>query len=372
MNRRKFLRIAGASLALAGSAGYLFSDRNNAVRTDVPAWNRDKTPLEAAEREILYLASLAPSGHNTQPWIVKYREPYRWIIGNDPSRWLPAVDPSQRETVLSIGAFIQNLEYAAGNLGYQLTYTLLADTNQDEDLIEVTLKKTGNRAEFNPENIKLRRTLRSGYLNETIRAEHIDFLTTGDADWYRFIPNTSREFQWLNEQTIEANRRQAYRDDAQAELGDWMRFSSKDAHEFCDGLTTAGMEISGIPAWVLRNFYTKKNVMSGSFREQGLDKVKDQVRHSGGWLLLSSRDNSTAELIECGKRLQRMLLKIREKNIAIHPMTQVLEEQPHRDALHASLELTRPVQFILRMGYVTHYPRPVSLRRPVERFVMVL
>lgn len=371
MNRRKFLRIAGASLVAAGSAGYLFSDRNNAVRADVQAGNRDQPPLEAAETEILYLASLAPSGHNTQPWIVKYQEPYRWVIGNDPSRWLPAVDPSQRETILSIGAFLQNLEYAAGNLGYQVACTLLADTNQDADLVEITLKKTGNRVAFNPENIQLRRTIRSGYLDETIRPEHINFLTAEDSNYFQFVPNTSREYQWLNEQTIEANRRQAYRDDAQAELGDWIRFSSKEAHQFRDGLTTASMEITGVPAWVLRNFYTKKNVMSGGFREQSIDKVKDQVRHSGGWLLLSSRDNSTAELLESGKRLQRMLLRTREKNIAIHPMTQILEEEPHRNALNASLGISSPVQFILRTGYVDHYPSPVSLRRPVESFVTV-
>ena len=52
------------------------------------------------------------------PRRIKYIEPFHWIIENDKSRWLPAVDPTQRETILSIGAFLQNLEYASGNLGY--------------------------------------------------------------------------------------------------------------------------------------------------------------------------------------------------------------------------------------------------------------
>lgn len=56
------------------------------------------------------------------------------IIGNEKSKWLPAVYPSQRETVLSIGAFIQNLEFAANNAGYLCQFNLLAVINQDENI----------------------------------------------------------------------------------------------------------------------------------------------------------------------------------------------------------------------------------------------
>lgn len=213
--------------------------------------------------------------------------------------------------------------------------------------------------------------VRSGYLNETLKKEHIEFLTGNDKDHFQFFANTTKEYHWLNEQTIEANRKQTYRDDAQAELANWMRLSGNDAKKYCDGLTTAGMEINGMAGWVVRNFYDKKNVMSKSFREQGLDKVKAQVNSSGGWLLITSKDHATASLIDTGKRLQQMLLKTREKGIAIHPMTQVLEEAEYRDQVNRSVGITDAVQFILRTGYVKDYPGPVSLRRPVDRFVKV-
>lgn len=130
MNRRKLLGAAADTIVIAGGAGYLLSDKNNFVRNDIKANTPGKSLLKPDEREILYLASLAPSGHNTQPWFVKYIEPYHWIIGNDKSKWLPAVDPTQRETILSIGAFIQNLEYAANNAGYNCQFNLIAATNQ--------------------------------------------------------------------------------------------------------------------------------------------------------------------------------------------------------------------------------------------------
>lgn len=369
MNRRKFLGVTGTFVVIGGITYYLLSDKGNFVRADMPQTNHPVLPLQPDEREILFLASLAPSGHNTQPWLVKYIEPFHWIIGNDKTKWLPAVDATQRETILSIGAFLQNLEYAANTMGYNCDFTLLASSNQDENIIEVKLGKAVHAAKYDLQKIKQRRTVRSNYLTEVLKKEDIDFLCAEETDFIRHLPNTSREHRWLNEQTIEANRVQSYRNNAQEELAEWIRFSSKEAGAKCDGLTTASMEIDGIPGWVLRNFYGKESVLKKGFREQSIDKVRKQVAQSAGWFLITSKDNSTATLIETGKRMQRLFLKVRERNIAIHPMTQILEESSTNQLLNPSIGINDTVQFILRTGYLHNYPEPVSLRRPVERFI---
>jgi len=49
------------------------------------------------------------------------------------------VDPAQRETILSIGAFIQNLDYAADHFDYHCQGNLLARSNQGENIMEVRL-----------------------------------------------------------------------------------------------------------------------------------------------------------------------------------------------------------------------------------------
>jgi hypothetical protein len=246
---------------------------------------------------------------------------------------------------------------------------LLATTNQDENIVDIKLTNAINPIKYDIKKIKQRRTVRSNYLSDVLKQEDISYLTNDDPDFIQYIPNSSKEHLWLNEQTIEANRMQAYRDDAEKELADWIRFSSKDAKAHCDGLTMASMEIEGITAWYLRNFYKKVDVMKNSFREKSIDSVKDQVAKSAGWLLITSSDNSVATLLETGKRLQRLLLKIRERNIAIHPMTQILEEAATRRIVHSSIGISDDVQFILRTGYVKNYPQPVSLRRPVDWFV---
>ncbi len=369
MKRRKFIVVAGATIVIAGITYYLLSDKSNFVRAKNKQNEIAKISLQADEREILFLASLAPSGHNTQPWVVKYIEPYHWVIGNDKSRWLPGVDPAQRETILSIGAFLQNLEYAANNLGYNCQFSILATTNQAENIVDVKLTKAIGMIKYDIEQIKYRRTVRSNYLNDVLKKEDVSYLINGEVDLIYYIPNHSKEHEWLNEQTIEANRLQAYRDAAQNELANWIRFSSKDAAQHLDGLTMAGMEIAGIPGWYLRNFYGKKDVMKKNFREQSIDKVVKQVSQSAGWLLITSKDDSVITLLETGKRMQRLFLKVRGKNIAIHPMTQIIEEASTNQILNQSIGINDPVQFILRTGYLKNYPEPVSLRRSVEQFI---
>ena len=369
MDRRKFLAIGGGTIILASATFYTLSDTSNFVRADIhPDPNPDVRLLQD-ERELLYLASLAPSGHNTQPWFIKYLEPLHWLVCNDKNKWLPAVDPSQRETLLSIGAFIQNLAYAADALGYRYEFTLLASTNQDEKVMEIKLIKMGQRYQFNTQNIKKRRTLRSNLLSDKLKKEDIKLLVDNEPDFTQFISNGTKEYQYLNEQTIEANKLQSYRNTAQEELANWIRFSSSDAEKYRDGLTTATMEIEGISGWVVRNFYGKSNVMGKGFRDQAIDQVEKQVASSAGWFLITSKDTSVTSLIETGMRMQRLFLKVRDRNIAIHPMTQILEEPSIHQNLNSSIGIDHHVQFILRTGYVKNYPEPVSLRRPIDSLI---
>jgi hypothetical protein len=369
INKRKFIGIAVGSTIATGAISYQFSDKRNLSRADIqPTGDRTKW-LKPDEEEILFLASLAPSGHNTQPWFVQYLEPYHWIIGSDRTKWLPAVDPTQRETMLSIGAFIQNLEYAAGSLGYVCDWNLLAQTNQSDRVMAVKLRKSASAKAFDTEKIKNRRTVRSGFLSDVLKPEDIKDLVDAEAEWIHYLPATSQASQLINEQTIEANRLQADRDPAQQELADWIRFSSRDAEQYRDGLTTASMEIEGAAGWVVRNFYSRDSVMTQDFRSRGLDQIRQEVAASAGWILVTSKEHSVAALLEAGRRMQRLFLKVREKAIAIHPMTQILEEASTRKILNQSVGITEPIQFILRTGYVKDYSPPVSLRRPVDGFM---
>jgi len=370
MIRKRFIKLSVGGVVVAGCAAYLLSDRRNLRRADIPSAEGDSPAyLRPDEEAILLLASLAPSGHNTQPWSVDHLEPFHWIIGNDRRRWLPAVDPSQRETLLSLGAFLQNLEFAAGAFGYVCQWTLLAATNQDERVMDVRLTKNGPLNVLNIEAMKSRRTLRAGFSPEPLRHDDIARLVSGEPDFIRYFPTGSRESRFIDEQTVEANLLQAYRDRAQEELADWIRFSSKEVRAYRDGLTTGTMEIAGVSGWAVRNFYDRTSVLKKSFRERTIGQVREQVASSAGWIAITSPDASVASLLETGRRMQRLFLKVRGCGIGMHPMTQILEEPATRLSLSSAIDLGARVQFLLRVGYVKDYPPPASLRRPLSWFL---
>lgn len=380
VDRRRFLQHIGQGLFLLGSLGVMNSCRS-ADRDRLSVRDQRQRPIAGLaedEMDILYLASLAPSGHNTQPWTIRIIEPQHWIVGSARERWLPAVDPQNREVLLSIGAFLENLIIAAEVHGYAVDLSVIAKSPSDKEIVDIRLRK-GQVREFPLEKIKMRRTVRNNFSDREIGADDLRYITLPDKRPHLvdvmmshgvYFPNRSPQGRHLQEGTIEANRKQAFRDPAQQELANWIRWSNKEAEEHRNGLTPDSMEITGIAGLYVRYFYDRKSVLSESFRESTIDTVTKQVRTCGGWLVVTSQDSRIETLIEYGRMFEGMLLRIRERKIAIHPMTQMLEETPGRDAIAKELGLTGEVQWILRIGYLSTYPDPVSLRMPLSRLIM--
>ena len=370
ISRREFLQAAGTMGIFAGSYP-LFSGCAGLRRADIKAQDAAVKGLSRDGWRILELASLAPSGHNTQPWGITLADPQTWIVTSDEQRLIPSVDPDQRETLLSIGAFIENLVVAAGCFGYRVDLKLLTESSQDREIAHVTVKTSPpERPDNNPvEKIRLRRVARKGYLGKEIRSSDLSYITNDAPDRFFFFPPSSRYGRYLSEETIAANRQQASRQAAQEELAAWIRWSDSDAHAFRDGLTPEGMEITGIASWYVRHFFDRDDVLGQRFREATIEGVIEQVARHGGWLVITSEDSRVETLLETGRLFQRMFLNVRDRMIAVHPMTQMLEETPWRETVADELGLSGRVQFILRLGYLEKYADPVTLRRPVSWFV---
>ncbi len=175
LNRRSFLKKALAAGSLAAGTGSLFSACAGIRRSDLPDQNLAEptaNQLDAVGNSILYYASLAPSSHNSQPWYVRVLSPNEWIVGVDPHRRLPAVDPGNREVMLSLGAFTENLSIAAHTFGLKAEMEVLAKDPFEQDVIKVTLKKA-KPLDYSLERITRRMTVKHGYLSNEIKAEDI-------------------------------------------------------------------------------------------------------------------------------------------------------------------------------------------------------
>ena len=371
LNRRKFIAetcIVGAAILGAGS---LIGGCSGIRRADIDSKDyRMQMPSVITKEgaEILRLASLAPSGHNSQPWIVRPETEWQWTICADPERRLPAVDPKNREGILSLGAFVENLVTAAGAVGYEADVEVIGQNRDAKDLVRVSLKK-GKPTGYPIERIEKRRTVKSGHLPDELKNSDVQALENAEPDRLFYFPRSSDHAKCMADGAVEAFRDQSYRDDAQEELAKWVRFGNAEARKHLDGLTPESMEIKGFAGLYVRFFMDRDDVMKKSFREQGIKKLEKQAKEGSGWIVLTSGGDGVADLIETGRRFERLFLTLRERNIAIHPMTQMLEEEKWRKEIDAQHQPGMIPQFILRVGYLERYPDPVSLRRPVHRFV---
>jgi hypothetical protein len=316
---------------------------------------------------VLHHAAMAPSGHNSQPWRVVIHGDDRWTVRVDPDRTLPAVDPDGRESMLSVGAFLETLAIASAAAGRPADIAVRGSHALDPQLVSVTFGHDTPR-DYPLQRTRWRRTLKSGQLGGDIRASDIAALTRACGGGLHYFPRGSRHATCIAEGTVEAFRHQSARDDAQRELARWVRFTPEATARTGDGLTPAGMEVGAVAGWYMRHFMTPDDVTGERFRQAGVEKIARQALEGGGWLILTSASNAAADIIQAGRRFQRMALTTRERGIALHPMTQLLEEPRWRDEIVRMHGPGMVPQFILRVGYVERYPAPVSLRRPVSSF----
>ncbi len=127
----------------------------------------------------LAVACLAPSPHNNQPWLAR-AVPDGVILRLDPQQ-LPALGPD-RVQFIALGAFIENLGYAAAADGYRLTVDDLATVPRRTSGITVRfhdgMKPGGNDASF----------LAGARRRRTNRGPYQPSLPPGAAEELRAIP----------------------------------------------------------------------------------------------------------------------------------------------------------------------------------------
>jgi len=371
INRRSFLKRTLAAGSMAVGTGSLLSACSSLRRADLPQQDF-ATPvnnqLDQTGGAILYHAALAPSGHNAQPWFVRVVKKNEWVIGLDSQRRLPEVDPDNREALLSIGAFAENLALAAGTYGFKAEMEIIAENPFEQDIIKVALINTGS-IDYPLERLKRRMTVKQGYLPDEIKKEDIHALSEPLKDRLFYFPKGTEHADCIEEGAIENFRIQANRENAQQELVRWLRLSNKDAERYRDGLTVEGMEIRGFKGWFVRNFIKPQDFEKPGFRQQSIDHTAKLARQGGGWLIITSGGQTVADLIDSGRRFEQMALITRERKLAIQPMTQYLEEKEGLAQIAANHAANVIPQFVLRVGYLKNYPEPVSLRRPVSWFV---
>ena len=337
-----------------GTQQYSTLEGWNVSENDFPS----KGGLSEKLHFLLRYAILAPSGHNTQPWLFK-------VVGNnvieiyaDRSRALPLVDPDDRELIISCGAALYNLRLAANHFGIADEVQLLPDKNNDPDLLaRISLKDdTQGNIKIQAEQdaplfqaIIKRRSNRSPFENRRLPEDLLvsikDSAKTNGA-WLDVIDDDDENRKnALADLISQGDRIQLSDKRFRRELAAWIhpnRSKSRDGMPgYAHGMTHD--MASNIGPFLIRTFDIGKG-----------QAAKDKELASGSPVLtvLGTDADEPLNWIQTGQALARILLQARARNVWTTYMNQPIEVSELRPkVLQALGRSTGFPQLLIRMGY---------------------
>jgi len=364
LNRRDFLKLSLAAgvTAVGGYTLYEYApwlDYDQQVEQTWKPLEKDST-MFAQMRELVRYATLAPNGHNTQPWSFTIKE-NAIEIHPDLTRRLPIVDPNDRELWISLGCALENLLVAARANGYaaDVTYPDAAD------LIVVHLTEDAPQSSPLFDAIPLRQNTRSEYNGQPIRTDDFNQLQALPLEpgvALRFA-TTSADLEMVLEYVNQGNLNQYANAAFVDELIDWLRFNKKEALASLDGLYTLCSGNLEVPRWVGQMF------VAGTKPQQQADADAQKLRSSSGSVVITSESDEKATWVRTGQVYERLALKMTSLNVKSAFLNQPIEEATVRSQFQSALGLGASVpQLLVRFGYADAMPR--SLRRPVEQVLV--
>lgn len=315
-------------------------------------------PLDL-HRELVRLATLAPSSHNTQCWRFALEEQAVWILP-DMTRRCPAVDPDDHHVFVSLGCACENLVLAAQAHGLNATARFDAERNA----IRVALEPVATPFQPSPlfQAIADRQCTRGVYDGKPLSGDELRLLeqagTSGGVRMLLLIdrPAVDRVLDWV----VQGNTAQMADLAFVNELKSWIRFNGAAAVRTRDGLFSAASGSPSIPSWVGDLAFRWLLTSDGEN-----DKYARQLRSSAGVAVFVGDAADKVHWVEVGRCYERFALQATALGIRNAFVNQPVEVASVRPRFSAALGLLgqRP-DLVVRFGRGPALPR--SLRRPVQ------
>jgi hypothetical protein len=365
--RRTILKLLAAAGVTAIGAGTLFvyapwlDYDGQALSTRRPLTPREALPgIPDRMRELVRYATLAASGHNTQPWRFSVRED-AIEIRPDLTRRLPAVDPQDRELWISLGCALETFRIAAGadGLATMVTYPDAAEVIR----VQLTADRANSGLLFDA--IPQRQNTRSAYDGRPVRSADLDHLRGLELEHGvgLHLVTSPAELETVLGYVNQANLSQ-YADEAfRSELIEWVRFNRREAMATLDGLYSQCTGNPSVPQWLGRLFVARMKP------QEQADADAAKLRSSAGVFLVTSTTDDRSAWVRTGQVYTRLALTMTSLGIRSAFLNQPIEIAAVRGQLPQALGLGASVpQLLVRFG---HAPAmPWSLRRPVDDVIV--
>jgi hypothetical protein len=374
-SRRNFLRIAGTSAVVvaAGAAGLTQCDPMPAVA--VEGWQGPAPNVRDPRVRALSYALLAPNPHNRQPWIADLREPGVITFLCDRTRLLPETDPFSRQITIGCGAFLELLRMAAAQQGYRAD--VVAFPGGDWPLNEVGDMPVC-RITLVPDPTVARDPLFAHVLKRHTKRGAYDMVQPTQAE-ISALQSSMAQLPVRFGATVEPGLLERLRDIARRawqievrndatylESVKLFRITGPEIAQHRDGLSFHGPFFWWLNALGL---FSRESAMEGFARNQAIDLIEADLKSPAFVWIVTAGNDRQAQLAS-GAAYVRAALEATRLGMAVHPLSQALQEFPEMLPLLAEhkrilgLPETDTVQMFFRFGRAS--PGAAAPRRPLD------
>lgn len=328
----------------------------------------DEGTAEAKLRFLVHYAVLAPSGHNSQPWLFRVRDDVLELHG-DRTRALPVLDPDDRELVMSCGAALFHLRVALRHFGYLGDIRTFGDPEQPDTLAPirhlpdcVARVRLGQRSEPTSQEedlffaIKDRHTVRARFEDRDVPSELLEELERAagrEGAWLGVVEEEAARMA-LVDLVTEGDRIQGSDPHFRRELAAWIHPNRSRSGDGMPGYAFGiGNLASYVGPLVVRTFDWGKG-----------QAARDRELAEGSPVLavLGTHADLPSQRLAAGQALDRILLRAAVDGVSASYLNQPIELPELRPRVAEILGTEGYPQILLRMGYgptVTPTPRRV-------------
>lgn len=373
MNRRTFIAGAGGTLALVAAAGTWRVTRM--PQTALQPWKLDPEPPADVRLDAFRHAILAPNPHNRQPWLIRLEGNDTAILSCDPAKRLPETDPFDRQITIGFGTFIELARIAAAQRGVRMDVQPFPEGEPQPRLDGRPMA----RLSFTSSPGMAHDELFAAIVSRRTNREVYDMRPPSSAQLARLAAEgihasaDAALMRRLRAITVAAITREMTTQDKLMESVRLMRIGHDEIDANPDGIPLSGPMIEATSALGLTSHESLADQKSSASKIglDGLTKIYSSVP-AAVWIVTPG--NSRAEQLEAGRLYARVNLRATSLGLAMHPMSQALQEYPEMASLFGAVRRLLRVgdgavlQMLARLGHGPDVaPAP---RWPVERHIV--
>jgi hypothetical protein len=363
--RRSFLKILGGGVILAAGAGGIFAMTRTPTKAIEP-WKLALGPKADVDprRIMLSHAILAPNPHNRQPWVVDLDTDDEITLYCDLDKRLPHTDPYDRQITIGLGCFLELAMITAKEIGYRASLQLFPDGENFPRLDQKPVARIKLVKDYTVKRDPLfaqileRRSNKEAYdTGKTVQEmDVLNILSAVKADLGLGSVTEGGPIEELRELTKNALLAELHTHRTYKESIDLMRMGKDEINANPDGIDMGGVFLETLG---LLGQLNKEEMIDPESRifKQSIPVIMEPLDTAMGYVFVKTSANTRADQIKAGRSYVRMNLKATELGIAMHPLSQSLQEfeevAPQYDLIRKKLNVEKQetLQLFARIGY---------------------